>query len=149
VVTATKPTLRDVLLLVGLQIGIGAIAGALVAALPIHGGSGGWTAGLGVLVGSQAFVIHKEKKEPGRIVGPYAHWLALWAAVAQLVVGALFAIAATVAWPEAIEGLGLGAGMFVLIVAAIAGPLTYGFTRWGVRMGLKAAQRAKPRTRAP
>ncbi len=147
--TATRPTPRDVLLLVGLQIGIGAIAGALVAALPIHGGSGGWTAGLGVLVGSQAFVIHKEKKEPGSIVGPYAHWLALWAALAQLVVGALFAIAATVAWPEAIEGLGLGASVFVLIVAAIAGPLTYGLTRWGVRMGLKAAQRAKPRTRAP
>ncbi len=142
------PRLRDVLWLVGLQIGIGAIATVLLAVLPIHGGSGGWTAGLGVIIGAQSFVVLKEKKEPGTLVAPYPHWLAVWAAVAQLFVGALVAIAVAVAQPEVLEGLGLGAGVFVLLVAGIAGPLTYGLTRWGLRIGLRAVRRAKP-TAAP
>jgi hypothetical protein len=98
--------------------------------------------GVGVMSGALAFTQFKEKRDPGRFVGSFSHWLALWSAVAQLAIGLPFLVIVVVTSTN-FAPFGVSAGAFVLIVTAIACPLAYGLTRLGIRMGVRLTARAR------
>ena len=136
-----KPTPRDLLLLLGLQVGIGLLMGVVVALLPFGSGSGAWVAAVGAMIGAQSFVLFKERKQPGSFVPGFAHRLALGATAGQLVLAGVYA--AFFVTPETVHDLGINVGVFLALVVGISAPLAYGLTRWGLRMGLSNVERMK------
>lgn len=134
-----RPTRRDVLILVAFQLGGGVIAALLAAVLP-GDASVGMTA-VGLMVGAHAFAHFKQSREPGCFVGSFAHWLAVWAALAQIAIGVPIMAVVVMAQPEV--PFGVSTGTFLLVVTAITGPLVYGVTRMGIRMALRFGPRAK------
>jgi hypothetical protein len=138
-----KPSARDVAILLALQVGLSVVMAAVLALLPFDTGSGSWVAGVGIMVGAQAFVQVSAKRHPDGFGPGYAHRLALAAAIGQLVIGGLFAAAVVVADPSIVTKVGMSPAAFVLLIVVVAGPLTYGLTRWGFRTGVRAAARAR------
>ena len=138
-----KPSARDVAILLALQVGLSAIMAAVLALLPFDTGSRSWVAGVGVMVGTQAFAQLSVKRHPDGFGPGYAHRLALAAALGQLVIGGLFAAALVGADPSIVAKLGMRPATFVLVIVVVAGPLTYGLTRWGFRSGLRATARVR------
>jgi len=134
-----RPTRRDVLLLVSFQLGGGVIAAVASALLP--GDSGVGMTAVGLMVGAHAFAHFKQSREPGCFVGSFAHWLAVWAAVAQIAIGVPILAVVVTTQPEV--PFGMSAGTFLLVVTAITGPLVYGVTRMGFRLALRFGSRAK------
>jgi hypothetical protein len=148
--STVKPTPREVLSLLGLQLGIGAVAATVLALLPLPTSPMGWVGALAAWTGAQTFATLKQKKQPGRFVGRFSHWLAIWAAIGQLVAAGLLVGALAVASPESIAGLRPWAGWLVLLAVAVGGPLVYGLTRGGISAGLRSvknAQKADARVR--
>ncbi|HLK88566.1 MAG TPA: hypothetical protein VKZ18_01655 [Polyangia bacterium] len=138
-----KPSARDIAILLALQMGISAVMAVLLALLPFDAGSGSWVAGVGIIVGSQSFVQLSVKRYPDGFGPGYAHRLGLAAAVGQLVIGGLAAAAVVVGDASVVAKLGISPAAFVLIIVAVAGPLAYGLTRWGFRIGERAAARMR------
>jgi hypothetical protein len=130
-------------MLLALQVGLSAVMAAVLALLPFDTGSGSWVAGVGIIVGTQAFVQLSVKRHPNGFGPDYAHRLALAAAVGQLAIGGLFAAAVVGADASIVAKLGMSPAAFVLVILVVAGPLTYGLTRWGFRMGVRAAARMR------
>jgi hypothetical protein len=144
-----KPTARDVVLLLALQVCISALGAGILALLPFNAGPGSWVGGLGIMVGAQSFVVFKARKHPDAFDGgAYSHRLALYAALGQLALGGLAAVGIAVAAPQVLDSLGVGTVVFILVVAGLAGLLTYGLTRWGFRMGLSALARGRKGARS-
>lgn len=138
-----KPSAREVAILLALQVGLSAVMAAVLALLPFDTGSGSWVAGVGIMVGAQAFVQLAAKRHPDGFGPGYAHRLALAAAVGQLVIGGLFAAVVVGADASSVAKLGIGPAAFVLVVVGVAGPLAYGLTRWGFRTGVRAVARVR------
>lgn len=133
----------EVALLLGLQVGVGLLGAGILAVLPFDTGSGSWMGGVAVLVGSQTYVMIKEKRRPGG-TAPIVHGLALWAALGQLVLGALFFAGAALLVPEAAAEL-RAAPHWLGVLAVLVPLLVYAMTRFGLRMGLKNVQAARPK----
>ena len=138
---AVAPSLGDLMLLLAIQFGVAAAGAAVLHLLPYNTGSGSWVSGVGVMVGAQTFAMQKERKRPGSLSRPYVKRLAAYAAFGQLLAGALFiAIFA----PDLIAALAGDLTTRVLIAVGIGGmglALAYGLSLFGLKQGLKAAQR--------
>jgi hypothetical protein len=140
-----KPSRRDVVLLLSLQIGGAVVLAALVTLLPMGTGSNGWVGLVGVALGAQSFILFASKRHPDGLDKTYLHWLAVWAALAQGVLGALFGGAAVLVFVATGTPLPEYWGWLVL-AGALGIPLAYLVTRLGLRMGLRLAARSKVRT---
>lgn len=145
-----KPTLRDVAVLAGLQVGISALMTAVISLLPSTGGGGGgggsnsWVGAVGAMIGAQSFVMLDGRKRPGRVSAPgFAHRLSLWAVAAQLVLAALAAGILAAVSPAALAQAATSLGGWWAVVLGVAVVLTYAMTRVGVRMGVKNLARAQ------
>jgi hypothetical protein len=139
-----KPTLRDVLLLLGLQLGTAAAALVILALLPIPTGSNSWIGGVAVLIGGQSFPFIKERKSPGSVATPgFAHRLALAASLGQLMLAAAFAGVVALVAPDDAARIAAQMGWWLAVVVAVSVPLCYGLTRWGLALGLRNLTRAK------
>src|SRR5262245_13149960 len=116
-----KPTLRDVLLLLGLQFGIAALAAGILAVLPISSGSHSWVAGLAALIAAQSFAMIKDRKHPGTVGAPgYAHRLAVGVTIAQLVLAGLFVgFAALVSYDE-MEATAAQLGWWLALIVVVS-----------------------------
>jgi hypothetical protein len=150
-----KPTLRDVAVLAGLQVGMSALMTAVISLLPSTGGTNSWVGAVGAMIGAQSFVMFDGKKRPGRVSTPgFAHRLSMWAVVAQLVLAALAVAALAAVSPVTLSQGAATLGGWWAVVVAVAVALTYAMTRLGLRMGLKnlarvqAAAEAKSRAKA-
>jgi hypothetical protein len=135
-----KPTLRDVLLVIAFQIGAGMLFAGIQAVLPIDKNPG--LSCVAAMCGSMAFVQLKEKRDPGRFVGSYAHQLALRATLLQVAAGLPIAIVLALTLDPDFAAP-FRAVPFLLVVSAIALPVGYLTTRLGFRMGLSAATRGR------
>jgi hypothetical protein len=150
-----KPTLRDVAVLAGLQVGMSALMTGVISLLPSTGGSNSWVGAVGAMIGAQSFVMLDGKKRPGRVSAPgFAHRLSMWAVAAQLVLAALAVAIVAAASPATLTGAVAALGRWWAVALGVAAALTYAMTRVGLRMGLKnlarvqAAAEAKARAKA-
>lgn len=154
-----RPTLRDVLLLLALQVGLGLAIAAIVDLLPVTTRAQNWTTVIGLMVGTQVFATIKERRRPGTVGSPgFGHHLALRATVGQLLLAALFGAFAKIVWPDEVDATvaQLGWGL-IGIIACIAVLLCYGVTRAGLstvlrslaRVKAAAARRTQPPTATP
>jgi hypothetical protein len=150
-----KPTLRDVAVLAGLQVGMSALMTGVISLLPSTGGSNSWVGAVGAMIGAQSFVMLDGKKRPGRVSAPgFAHRLSMWAVAAQLVLAALAVAILAAASPATLTGAVAALGRWWAVALGVAAALTYAMTRVGLRMGLKnlarvqAAAEAKARAKA-
>jgi hypothetical protein len=138
-----KPTWRDVMLLVALQAAASLACTLLLAVLGIADGSQNWVSIIGAMMGAQVFGILREKKRPGFVVA-HKHQLALSSTLFQVAI-ALGAVVASK--PPAGEAKVSTSTLIVLM--SVAGLLSYGLTRWGLRMGIryveKSAAEERPR----
>ena len=139
-----KPTLRDVAVLAGLQVGMSALMTAVISLLPSTGGSNSWVGAVGAMIGAQSFVMLDGRKRPGRVSAPgFAHRLSMWAVVAQLVLAALAAGVLAAVSPATLTQAATAVGGWWALVLALAVALTYAMTRVGLRMGLKNLARVQ------
>ncbi len=139
-----KPTLRDVAVLAGLQVGMSALMTAVISLLPSTGGSNSWVGAVGAMIGAQSFVMLDGRKRPGRVSAPgFAHRLSMWAVVAQLVLAALAAGVLAAVSPATLTQAAATVGGWWALVLAVAVALTYAMTRVGLRMGLKNLARVQ------
>ena len=139
-----KPTLRDVAVLAGLQVGISALMSAVISLLPSTGGTNSWVGAVGAMVGAQSFVMLDGKKRPSRVSAPgFAHRLSMWAVAVQLVLAALAAGILAAVSPETFAKAAATLGGWWAVVVVVAVALTYAMTRVGLRMGLKNLARAQ------
>jgi hypothetical protein len=139
-----KPTLRDVAVLAGLQVGISALMSAVISLLPSTGGTNSWVGAVGAMVGAQSFVMLDGKKRPSRVSAPgFAHRLSMWAVAVQLVLAALAAGILAAVSPETFAKAAATLGGWWAVVVVVAVVLTYAMTRVGLRMGLKNLARAQ------
>lgn len=150
-----KPTLRDVAVLAGLQVGMSALMTAVISLLPSTGGSNSWVGAVGAMIGAQSFVMLDGRKRPGRVSATgFAHRLSMWAVAAQLVLAALAAGVLAAVSPVTLAQAAEMLGGWRVAVLGVAVALTYAMTRVGLRMGLKnlarvqAAAEAKARAKA-
>jgi hypothetical protein len=148
--SAERPSFRDMAALVGMQLGVSAIAAGIVSLLPLQG-SQGWVGAVGTLTGALMFTLWKEKRMPGFIANK-VHRLAIAAAVLQIQVAAAFGLLLMVSDPELRATLEreLSPGTIVLLIAAVlvvGGLLVYACTRFGLRMGLKSIEAKKKSAR--
>ena len=135
------------MLLLASQFGVAAAGAVVLHLLPFNTGSGSWTSGVGVVVGAQIFAMQKERKQPGVLSRPYVKRLAAYAALGQLLAGALFIGIVT---PDLIAALAGDLSTRVLIAVGIGGlglALAYGLSLFGLKQGLKAAQSGTPPSR--
>lgn len=141
---AAAPSVVDALVLLALQIAVAAAGALVLHFLPLDTGSGSWVSGVGVMVGAQTFGMQKERKQPGVLSSSYIRRLAAYAALGQLVVGALFFVVFT---PDLLMALSADPTTRVLIgigIAAFALALVYGLSLFGLKQGRKIAQRSAP-----
>ena len=150
-----KPTLRDVAVLAGLQVGCSALMTAVISLLPSTGGSNSWVGAVGAMIGAQSFVMLDGRKRPGRVAAPgFAHRLSMWAVAAQLVLAALAAGVLAAVSPVTLSQVVATLAGWWVVVLVVAVALTYAMTRVGLRMGLKnlarvqAAAAAKAKAKA-
>jgi hypothetical protein len=146
-----KPLLRDALLLLGLQLGISALMGGVLALLPIDTGSGSWVGAVGGMVGAQTFVMMREKRNPGGLDAATLNRLALASMVGQVAVAVLFFVALRSFAPTPPdEGGFLALPASWLVGAMVVGAaFAYLATRIGLRMGLKHSRGRQPRAKTP
>jgi hypothetical protein len=139
-----KPTLRDVAVLAGLQVGISALMTAVISLLPSTGGTNSWVGAVGSMIGAQSFVMLDARKQPGRVSAPgFAHRISIGAVVAQLVLAALAAGILAAVSPETFANVASTLGGWWSIVIIVGVALTYLMTRVGLRMGIKNVARAQ------
>ncbi len=139
-----KPTLRDVAVLAGMQVGISALMTAVISLLPSTGGTNSWVGAVGSMVGAQSFVMLDARKQPGRVAAPgFANRLSIGAVVAQLVLAALAAGILAAVSPEAFAKVVATLGGWWAIVVVVGVALTYLMTRVGLRVGIKNVARAQ------
>ena len=131
---SSRPTLGDVALLVGFQVGTSALGIALLEWIGMKGPTSG-LALVGTMVGAQAFAGMALRKTPGAFDSRAWTRLALWAALVQLVLGAGVISAAGL---PGFGGEGGSPSSTILVVALlIGGPLAFGATLVGLRMGAR------------
>jgi hypothetical protein len=136
------------MLLLAIQFGVAAAGAAVLHLFPFDTGSSSWVSGVGVVVGAQTFAMQKERKQPGVMSRPYVKRLAAYAALGQLLAGALFIALFT---PDLIAALAGGLTTRVLIAIGVGGlglALAYGLSLFGLKQGLKVAQN-RVQKRAP
>ena len=139
-----KPTLRDVAVLAGLQVGTSALMTAVISLLPSTGGSNSWVGAVGAMIGAQSFVMLDGRKRPGRVAAPgFAHRLSMWAVAAQLVLAALAAGVLAAVSPVTLSQVAATLAGWWVVVLVVAVALTYAMTRVGLRMGLKNLARVQ------
>ena len=139
-----KPTLRDVAVLAGLQVGCSALMTAVISLLPSTGGTNSWVGAVGAMIGAQSFVMLDGRKRPGRVSAPgFAHRLSMWAVAAQLVLAALAAAILAAVSPATLAEAAAALGSWWLVALAVAAALTYAMTRVGLRMGLRNLARVQ------
>lgn len=139
-----KPTLRDVAVLTGLQLGCAAVMSLVMSLFLTTGGSNGWVSGLGLMIGAQSYVMLEWKKRPGRVSAPgFAHRLSMWAVVAQLAVTPVAVGVLAIFSAETVSAFASALGWGWAIVVAVAAPLIYAMTRFGLGVGLKNLARAQ------
>lgn len=142
-----KPLRRDVLLLLSLQIGYSAGLAALVALFPIGTGSNGWVGPVGSINGALSFIVIASKRHPDGFDKTYLHQLAMWATLAQVLLGVLFGGLALFVFVATGTALPPHWGWYVL--AGVLGiPLAYLFTRFGFRTGIRLVDRPKASAKA-
>ena len=134
---SSRPTVGDVALLVGFQVGTSALGIALLEWVGMKGPTSGFAL-VGAMVGAQAFAGMALRKTPGAFDSRAWTRLALWAALVQLVLGA------GVIWVAGLPGLGGERGSPTILVVAliIGGPLAFGATLVGLRMGARFQRKA-------
>ena len=144
-----KPTLRDVAVLAGLQVGMSALMTAVISLLPATGGTNSWVGAVGAMIGAQSFVMLDGKKRPGRVeAAGFAHRLSMWAVAAQLVLAALAAGIVAAMSPATVAEAAASLGGWWAVVVVVAVALTYAMTRVGLRMGLRNLARVQAAARA-
>ena len=144
-----KPTLRDVAVLAGLQVGMSALMTAVISLLPATGGTNSWVGAVGAMIGAQSFVMLDGKKRPGRVAAAgFAHRLSMWAVAAQLVLAALAAAILAAVSPATVAEAAASLGGWWAVVVAVAVALTYAMTRVGLRMGLRNLARVQAAAKA-
>jgi hypothetical protein len=139
-----KPTLRDVVVLAALQVGMAGLMTAVISLLPSTGGTNSWVGAVGAMIGAQSYVMLDWKRRPGRVTAPgFAHRLSMWAIVAQLVLAALALGVLAAVSPETLAKHASALGGWWVVVVLVAAGLTYLMTRVGLRMGIKNLARAQ------
>lgn len=135
--------------LVGMQLGIGAVAAGIVSLLPI-GGTQSWVGAVGAMIGAHVFVLWKEKRAPG-FIADKLHRLSLAAAVLQVQIAAALGLVLLATDPElrALLERELSPGLIVALVAGVlvvGGVLVYACTRFGLKLGLKSLEAGKKKS---
>lgn len=147
--TSERPTFRDMAALVGMQLGISAVAAGIVSLLPLDG-SQSWVGAVGAMTGAHLFTLWKEKRSPG-FVADKMHRLSLAAAVLQVQIAAALGLLLLVTDQELRATLEreLSPGLIVLLVAGVlvvGGVLVYACTRFGLKLGLKSLEAGKKKS---
>lgn len=144
-----QPRLLDTLTLVGLQLAVSLAIAAVLLVLPFDvPGNGSWVGAVGTLSGAHILGLRKETKEPGS-VQKLAHRLALGATVIQIGLAGVVACVTLLVLGSDFRGadaLLTPAGALIgLLTFLIGGLLVYGFTRFGLRLGIKGAEAERNR----
>ena len=132
--------------LIGMQLGLGALAAAVIALLPFDAGPTSWIGGLGVMLGAQSFAMMREHRAPGDVAGK-ARALAIGAACGHLALGALvvLVIAVTDGAPREVDRATLG--WLIPLVVVVGTALVFALTLWGLRTGVRTVARSRDRAR--
>jgi hypothetical protein len=131
----SRPTPADVALLVILQVATSALGILILELLSIKGPSSGFAA-VGTLLGAQTFASIAQNKSPDAFDARAWRRLALYAAACHLVlgVGALLAIGLPAL-------TSLSPWILLIIIVVVGGPLAFGVTLAGLRLGARASRK--------